>query len=387
MPRQFLPALLASVSCALLLLTAAGLKSQTREARDTRLQLEQLEADIARISAAQRERAGERSEVQDALRAIELQLESLGKELSALEQQISGAELELAALEARREELLAQADAQRDAVAAELRDAYSTTGTDELKLLLNQDDPQAMARLLAYYRHILRARGELLAEFRDTLGDLEALEEKLTTTRATLQARRGDLAGRRSELNNRRDERAKLLAQIDEAMAADEVALKERQRNREQLEVLLEEIEEAMAATAIPSEAQPFSEARGQMPWPVEGRIVDRFGQARNRGKMRWQGVRLSAEAGDTVSAIHHGRVVYADWLRGSGLLLVLDHGEGYMSLYAHNQALLREVGDWVSTGAAISTVGDSGGQSEAALYFEIRKDGKPTNPQGWCRK
>ena len=122
------------------------------------------------------------------------------------------------------------------------------------------------------------------------------------------------------------------------------------------------------------------------MAWPVEGRITERFGRPRNRGKMKWQGVRLKAEAGTPVSAIHHGRVVYADWLRGSGLLLVIDHGEGYMSLYAHNESLLRDVGEWVSTGAAIATVGDSGGQSEPGLYFEIRKDGKPTNPQAWCR-
>jgi septal ring factor EnvC (AmiA/AmiB activator) len=121
------------------------------------------------------------------------------------------------------------------------------------------------------------------------------------------------------------------------------------------------------------------------MAWPVEGRITERFGRPRNSGKMKWQGVRLKAETGATVSAIHHGRVVYADWLRGSGLLLVIDHGEGYMSLYAHNESLLRDVGEWVSTGAAIATVGDSGGQSEAGLYFEIRKDGKPTNPQAWC--
>ena len=101
---------------------------------------------------------------------------------------------------------------------------------------------------------------------------------------------------------------------------------------------------------------------------------------------MRWQGVNIPAKEGTTVRSIHHGRVVYADWLRGSGLLLIIDHGDGYMSLYAHNQSLLRDVGEWVSAGTPVATVGDSGGQAKAALYFEIRYQGKPTDPARWCR-
>ena len=126
--------------------------------------------------------------------------------------------------------------------------------------------------------------------------------------------------------------------------------------------------------------------ARGAMRWPTEGRLGNRFGRPRNQGKMRWRGVTINAETGTPVNAIHHGRVVYADWLRGSGLLLVLDHGEGYMSLYAHNETLLRDVGDWVTAGAPIATVGASGGRERPALYFEIRHRGDPVDPGDWCR-
>jgi septal ring factor EnvC (AmiA/AmiB activator) len=121
------------------------------------------------------------------------------------------------------------------------------------------------------------------------------------------------------------------------------------------------------------------------MPWPVKGKPSNTFGRARNEGKMRWQGITIPAKEGVTVRAIHHGRVVYSDWLRGSGLLLIIDHGDGYMSLYAHNQSLLRDVGEWVTAGTPISTVGSSGGRDRAALYFEIRHQGKPTNPAKWC--
>ena len=122
------------------------------------------------------------------------------------------------------------------------------------------------------------------------------------------------------------------------------------------------------------------------MPWPVEGKPSNQFDRPRNEGKMRWQGITIPAREGTTVKAIHHGRVVYADWLRGSGLLVIIDHGDGYMSLYAHNESLLREVGEWVTAGTPVSTVGNTGGEEQAALYFEIRQNGKPTNPSNWCK-
>ena len=159
------------------------------------------------------------------------------------------------------------------------------------------------------------------------------------------------------------------------------------ERDQRELEELLEAIEEALVNLAMPENYKPFSTAKGTMPWPISGRASHRFGKSRNEGKMRWQGVTIPANAGTTVAAIHHGRVVYADWLRGSGLLIIIDHGEGYMSLYAHNQSLLREVGEWVSAGTNISTVGSTGGLEKSALYFEVRVKGKPTNPASWCRR
>ena len=162
--------------------------------------------------------------------------------------------------------------------------------------------------------------------------------------------------------------------------------LKECAAQQEWTQKLLEAIARAVADLEVPEHYQPFKAARGKMPWPLAAKRVNNFGRPRNEGKMRWQGVTIPAREGSKVNAIHHGRVVYADWLRGSGLLLIIDHGDGYMSLYAHNQSLLREVGEWVKAGTPISTVGNSGGQEQAALYFEIRHQGKPVNPASWCR-
>ncbi len=254
------------------------------------------------------------------------------------------------------------------------------------RLLLSEEDPQELARLLAYYRYVVGARAELIDEFRATLADLDDVEADLQARRNRLATERERQAAQLAGLEDTRRERREVLARIDRDLASQGAEIAEREAERAQLETLLEEIEAAAAALMPQDDVEPFTAAQGRMPWPVDGPVVYGFGRPRAQGKLRWQGVRMRADAGDPVRAIHHGRVVYADWLRGSGLLLVIDHGEGYMSLYAHNESLLREVGDWVSTGTPVATVGDTGGQSEVGLYFEIRKDGRPTNPARWCR-
>lgn len=132
---------------------------------------------------------------------------------------------------------------------------------------------------------------------------------------------------------------------------------------------------------------RPFKELKGKLPWPTQGKIIKQFGSARATNKVRWQGLMIASDEGAPVHAVHHGRVVFADYLRGHGLLLIIDHGDSFLSLYAHNQMLYKEIGDWVSAGEEIATVGQSGGQDQAGLYFELRHQGKPTNPNSWLKK
>lgn len=372
---------------ALALLLAGGdgaAQPVPRDAERTRAALRELQDDIERISAEQRARLQRQDTLQSRLRAAETALGELGKEIADLERRIAAIGEEMAALRARREALERAAAAQQSAVAGEIRQSWRGDAA-QLQLLLSQEDPQELARLLAYYRYVLRARRRLIDDYRDTLGELDGVERELAVRAAELEQRRGARRARRQELQQRQQQRRELLGRL-EAQAQDAATrLAARQRDRRELEQLLREIEEALAAVAAGAIGeQPFSAARGQMPWPVDGRVSDRFGRPRGQGNLRWQGLRLTAPQGAVVSAIHHGRVVYADWLRGSGLLLVLDHGEGYMSLYAHNESLLREVGEAVRSGAPIATVGSSGGQDKTALYFEIRKDGRPVDPATW---
>lgn len=381
--RRGLIAMLSGASLAAFALSA---QAPDDDARAARAEIRRLEAEISRLTREQRAREARRGELQSELRATEQRLAESAKALAGTRGEISAAEAELAALGRRQKALRRAAYTQRAALRGEIRRAYESRGGHPLRLFLSQDGPRDLARTLAYYRYVLRARSELIEAYRATRAELAELAASLTAQRDTLNRRQRTLARRQAQLRNERRERRAVLARIEDELGSEAKVLDHRRRDREQLEVLLKQIEAALAQLGSDAAFEPFSEARGTLAWPVDGDLTRRFGRPRNRGKMRWQGVRLKAPAGTTVAAVYHGRVVYADWLRGAGLLLVIDHGEGYMSLYAHNESLLSEVGDWVSAGAPVATVGDSGGQSEAGLYFEIRKDGKPTDPQRWCR-
>jgi septal ring factor EnvC (AmiA/AmiB activator) len=356
------------------------------DAADTRARLEALEGAIGRLAEAQRRDQERRGEAVERLRDTEEAIGRLTRGLRDIEARIDAARRSIADLDRRRASLRAEAEAQTEAVRLEVRRAYQAGDGDQLRLLLGEENPQRIARLLAYYRLIIAARRDLIDGFRETLESLESVEAQLEAQRRQLGDEERNQRQQIASLEAAREERLALVAELDARIATQTSAIAEQEEERARLEALLEEIEAAAARLTPDMEGEPFTAARGRMPWPVEGRISSAFGRPRAQGKLRWQGVRMRAEAGSPVNAIHHGRVVYADWLRGSGLLLVIDHGEGFMSLYAHNESLLRDVGDYVTAGAAVATVGDTGGQSEAGLYFEIRKDGKPMDPAGWCR-
>lgn len=293
----------------------------------------------------------------------------------------------LASLEAEKIALEKDRGQQASRIAAELRTAWQMGQQGQVKVLLNQESPDTVARMMAYYRYFFKARNELLNEYRETLVQLEATEASIASTLASLAERQTALAIQQKNLEQAQKNRQLAVAKLSESIAGKGAELKKLEQDQQELQALLNAIEEAVLNLQVPDNYLPFKSARGKMPWPVPGRASHRFGNSRNEGKMRWQGVRIPGKAGTPVKSIHHGRVVYADWLRGMGLLIIVDHGDGYMSLYAHNETLLKDVGEWVTAETPISTLGDTGGLDRPALYFEIRHKGKPTNPAGWCRK
>jgi septal ring factor EnvC (AmiA/AmiB activator) len=385
MPRERVPAALLRL-CLWACLLAAGNASGESEEEQARAELKQLQQQIELVTRELASARTQLSDQQEELRATELRLGQLQREISANLSAIASTEQELEVLEARQRELEQARDGQQVRIGTELRAAWQMGQQGTLKVLLNQESPHTVARAMTYYRYFFHARNNLVAEYRATLEELIAVRDRSEAAAGELLAQQAALEAQRQEVLASRQERELLIASLAASISSQDQELQQLQRDRAELEALLEAIAQAVVELQLPEDYQPFASLRGALPWPVDGRRSNSFGASRGAGGMRWQGINLVAEEGTTVRAVHHGRVVYADWLRGSGLLLILDHGDGYMSLYAHNQSLLKDVGEWVAPGTPISTVGNSGGLDQYGLYFEIRKGGKPVDPVVWCR-
>ncbi len=352
----------------------------------TRVQLRQLQSDIKRINREISSASARKNTLQQQLRQAEVQLGKLKRSMADNQRDFTASTRELSALEKQYAELEVARNQQQARIGIELKTAWQMGQQGQIKVLLSQESPHTVARTMGYYRYFFAARNELLGQYRETLRQLEDLKQRMADTLAQLETQQHSLEKQQINLVKAQSTRELAVANLSASISSKGEQLKQKEQDRRELENLLRAIEEAVVNLQVPDNYQAFKSARGKMPWPIKGKPSNRFGRSRNEGKMRWQGITIPAKEGTTVNAIHHGRVVYSDWLRGSGLLLIIDHGDGYMSLYAHNQSLWREVGEWVSAGTAISTVGSSGGQDKAGLYFEIRHQGKPTNPGKWCK-
>lgn len=353
---------------------------------DTQKQLEQLEIEITQISAEISSATDRQDNLLKQLREAEVDLGTLSREVSQNKAEMTAEQAALSALEADRSKQQAALDKQRERIAQEIRGAWKMGRQGQLKILLNQEDPHAMARSLAYYRYLLTARNTLLQDYREALHELQVLQGRIDVSLTKLEQRGRTLQKQQAEVTAAQAQRKKAVQALAQSISGKNAKLETKQQDRQQLEELLSAIREAVTELAVPENYKAFQSARGNMVWPVTGKTSNHFNQPRNQGKMRWQGVTIPAQQGTVVRAIHQGRVVYADWLRGSGLLLIIDHGEGYMSLYAHNESLTRHVGEWVSAGSSVSTVGNSGGAEDHGLYFEVRHEGKPVDPAKWCK-
>jgi murein hydrolase activator len=374
----------------LLVLLVSGLPYASvaqHDEEETREKLQELEADIKNITEEMSDASSRQTELQEQLRQAEVELGALQRKIADNKKALESGAQELVALQERSGELAQARDKQQARIAQELKTAWQMGRQGEVKILLNQENPHTVARSLGYYRYFFKARNTRLEQYRATLRELAELQQHIDATQSDLAARGDTLQQQLADLTKAQDNRQLAMEELRTDISSISSQLKQKEQDRKKLEEILRTIEEAVVELELPSNFASFQSAKNQMPWPVDGKPSNQFDRPRNDGKMRWQGVTIPAKEGTTVKAIHHGRVVYADWLRGSGLLLIVDHGDGYMSLYAHNESLLREVGEWVTAGTPISTVGNSGGEEQSALYFEIRHNGKPTNPANWCKQ
>lgn len=276
---------------------------------------------------------------------------------------------------------------QRKILSQQIRSAYMIGQQEYLKLLLNQENPAAIGRTLTYYDYFHKARSHHIDEAVVTIKKLEELTAQVKIKTQELKVSRKQQIVAKQKLEDDFIERSIILKKMENDLAKQGNRLKKFVADEKLLQQLLKEIHDIMPSmlTEI-DKRETFSKRRGRLKWPVKGKVKRLFGKSRKAANLKWNGVLIPSTEGKDVKAISHGRVAYADWLRGYGMLVILDHGDGYMTLYGYNQALYKETGDWVEEGEVIATVGRSGGQRKSALYFEVRVKGKPSNPTKWCK-
>ncbi|MDX1587877.1 MAG: peptidoglycan DD-metalloendopeptidase family protein [Oleiphilaceae bacterium] len=353
----------------------------------SRQRLEALQEEIEQVSLWLDKAGKEQDTLLERLRGAERAIGRLNSRLRELEQRRSQLGEELEQLDRQRERLNEQLESQRKSLVAQLRSAWMQGDHSALVLLLNQSDPQKLSRHMTYYEYISRDAVKRLERFQATLAELAENRRQASAARENLNQTRSETARQRDLLASQRKERQQALEALQSRISRRQSELVELESNRERLRTLLEEVEEAVKDIEPPQDTAPFDSLRGTLPWPTGGDLSVRFGEKINRDSdLRHDGIRVAANRGEDVQAVHYGRVIFADWLRGYGLLIILDHGDGYMSLYGSNSSLLYSVGDWVRGGDVIALTGDSGGQSRAGLYFEIRHQGNPQNPMDWLQ-
>ena len=377
------PVARAGATCALVvLLSAAAAAAPQPDRKKAEAELQAIKTEIGRIASQVNRDQLERDRLARELRAAELSVGSAREGLERVKSEHAQRSARRAALaqdQHRHEVDLASA---RQDLASELRTAYLLGTVEPLKLLLNQQDPARAGRLFVYYSYFSRAHAREIERVNAELGAIGRSDQALAAEEARLQELESARHAQLSELEQARLQRSQVLANLQIESRNRVQSLERLQRQKAGLEKLLHDLERVVPSYPVNGQ-DAFARLRGKLAWPVSGRVVAHFGDTR-AGGIKWDGVRIATERGSPVRAVSDGRVIYADWLSGLGLLAIVDHGSGYLSLYGHNERLLKGAGDHVAAGEPLAAAGDSGGEDSPELYFEIRRAGKPVDPRPW---
>lgn len=348
--------------------------------------LEKLQKSIAKIQQHLSGSKKQRSYVITELQNLEAEISKNAKKLDRLERDIKSTHTQKNKLKNELSRLNTDLKNQRDILTEQVRSAYSMGHQQNLKMLLNQQDPAETGRTQEYFNYLNRARTQQLETFLQTVEQKQETEKQLQQTLSTQNQLQQTQKEKKRQRQKQRLQRQNLLAELSNKIKNQENTLSSLESSRGRIENLLKSLGELLAdIPSNPSENSPFVALKGKLPWPIKGDFLGRFGQSKNNGDLKWNGVLIKAKHGTPVRAISHGRVAFSDWLQGFGFITIIDHSDGYMSLYGHNETLLKQAGDWVTAGEVIATAGDSGGQEHTGVYFEIRSRGKPVNPSAWC--
>ncbi len=321
------------------------------------------------------------------LKNTEKAIAQTSRKVYELKAAIDKEQSQLKSLQKEQQTLNKQRLEQEKIISEQISISYRQGREKKIKMMLNQEDPSQLSRLIIYSDYFNEARLEAIKDYQMTVERLEEVKPSIERKTRLLLNNKDELVAEQRKLKKEYKQREVALASMSREISSDESALKRLEEDQRRLQELLKQVEVAVTQIELPSDSVPFKKMKKKLPRPVKGSHDRRFGKRHKGGKLKWEGDAFYAPIGTAVTSIHHGRVVFADWFRGKGFLMIIDHGDGYMSLYAHNQSLLRDEGDWISQGETIATLGNTGGLDHAELYFEIRHHGKPKNPKHWLKK
>ena len=388
-PRALALVLVAAAVTPLLLAAPAAYP-----AGDDSIQLENKEVELkslrSRIRDVQSNIRTARTSTDSYLKELQEKEEAAARvadELRETEARIKSRQAKLKQLQKQKAELEASLAEQRKRLAAQLRIAYKAGQHDFLKLLLNQEDPALVGRMVAYHDYYNRARASRIRSVRESLQQLHSVQVAMQEETDRLETLRASHVSSLAEYRKYRESRQAVITDLQAYIEKQGQQLQHLQHNELELSSLLSRLKSEQLAFKAYEDLPPFDSLKGKLAWPIKGQFLNHYGEALRSGKLHAHGVRIAAAGGTDVHAISGGKVIFADWFRNLGLLLIIDHGDGYMSLYGNNERLLKKPGDMVSANEVIAKVGDTGGQKQTGLYFEIRRQGNPQNPSLWCSR
>jgi len=361
------------------LVTGVAVANEDRTKKD----LSQVQVALEQSQAEYQQQQKEIAKQQQKLKAHELAIAKNAKALNMAEQSVKKTQQQQAEQQQRAVKLEKQQAQFKRVLAAQLKSAYMAGSDDYSKMLLNQEDTAKFERTLSYYNYLNKARIKQLDELKALQIEIAKNQAELEKTKEKLVALFDEQKRRQAALLDAKNERQASLKNLKQQLNKTKNSISYLEENEQTLIATIKELEEEKT-TKI--ELLGLNKNKGRLSWPSKGKLTHKFGQ-RKHGGINWKGVLISAAEGTSVNSIHNGQVVFADWLKGYGWVIVVDHGEGFMSLYGHAQTLLKDVGDMVREGESVALVGQSGGQADSGLYFEIRHKGRAVNPIKWCRR
>jgi len=354
---------------------------------DKTAELETVRSQIKDVKSDLNSAKSESDMLEEELRETEILIGNVSLRLKELEEEIQKRKTRLDQLNQTIAEHEKALELERAYLSRQIRAAFMDGRSDYLKLLLNQEDPAKVGRVLAYYDYYNRSRIDSINTIKNKVETINGLSTMLVSETEQLEKLKNRQIERNEQFVAYRESRSGILERLEKDIVEKDRQLKSLLEHEQKLSALFNKLDKRDDKITFFEDIAPFNSLKGKLQWPVEGRLLNKFGSNRRGESLKWQGVKIGAATGNEVRAVYTGRVIFADWFRNLGLLVIIDHGDGYMTLYGYNQNLLKKPGDWVLGGETIAFVGDTGGQSVPGVYFEVRHRGKAQNPELWCKR